>query len=301
MSSFARVLTDNAHELLSLIPTVRDARPDAIHDARVVARRLRAALDLLTRDHRSSRLVEAADLVRRVSRALGRARDVDVSLALLEELERRGTSGSHAIAVCRLELMRARTLTRRRMVKKIDAVAIERLPGLILGPALNVGRVVDVRARERAHELVALIDRASGVYFPRRAHAARIGIKRLRYLLEFSGRDSAHELKALRRAQQILGDIQDRQVLHDLVGRQRDSDSKGADESLEALLGMLEAESVALYASFLERRGDLLLLCEHLCAQSQRRGGAGALITVAAVAAGSLWQIRHRRLSDLAS
>jgi len=302
MSSYASVLKQNAHELLSLVPAVRDANPDAIHDARVITRRLRAALDLLTRDQRLSRLAEAADLVRGVGRALGRARDVDVSLELLEELERRGTPGTHAIAVCRLELMRARTKARRRMVKKVDSLPIDRLPALVSGPVFNVERLIDVRARERARELSALIDRASGVYFPRRAHAARIGIKRLRYLLEFSNHDSASDLKLLRKAQQTLGDIQDRNVLHDLVARQRDAEHESAehesaDES-ESLLGMLEAESVALYASFLEKRDDLLLLCERVSAYSPPRPGARALITLAAVAAGSLWQLRQMRVAQ---
>ena len=183
------------------------------------------------------------------------------------------------------------------MVKKIDGLPVARLPELVSGPLFNVERVIDVRARERARELNQLIDHASGVYFPRRAHSVRIGIKRLRYLLEFSSRDTAHDLKLLRKAQQTLGDIQDRQVLHDLVESQRDLEHASADES-ESLLGMLEAESVTLYASFLEKRDDLLLLCERVSAYSPPRTGAGTLITMAAVAAGSLWQLRHIRLAD---
>jgi len=183
------------------------------------------------------------------------------------------------------------------MVKKIDGLPIARLPELISGPLFNVERVIDVRARERARELTELIDHGSGVYFPRRAHSVRIGIKRLRYLLEFSSRDTAQDLKLLRKAQQTLGDIQDRQVLHDLVESQRDREHESADES-ESLLGMLEAESVTLYASFLEKRDDLRLLCERVSAYSPHRTGAGALITMAAVAAGSLWQLRHMRLAD---
>jgi len=297
MTSFARSLTDNANTLASLIPAVRDGGIEAIHDARVVARRLRAALDIVGQNHAPPRFDEASDVVRRVGRALGRARDVDVSLELLEDLERRATPGAHAIAICRLELMRSRGTKRRRMVKKIDALRVDRLPSLVSGFVPKVGSVIAVRARERARELVDLIEHASGVYFPRRAHAARIGIKRLRYLLEFANGDDPEDVKVLRKSQQILGDIQDRQVLHDLVAAQR-GDNSTADRDLEALLGMLEAESSALYDRFLEHRQDLRLLCEHVIAEGRSGAGRSALVAIAAVTAGSVWHLRRRALSD---
>ena len=299
MSSFDRSLVDNARQLLSSIPGVRDASSDAIHDARVVARRLRAALDVIERSQVAPRFEEAARLVRATGRALGRARDVDVSLALLADLERRATPGAKAITMARLELVRERAAARRRMVKRIDSLQLDRLPILVSGAIPRVDRVIAARARERARELAELIDRASGVYFPRRAHAARIGIKRLRYLLEFGGVGENGQLKSLRKSQQILGDIQDRKVLHDLVADQRraDRDGDGADDEREALLAMLEAESIELYAKFLELREDLLALCHRVAASPRRHTPAAAMVGVAALAAGTLWHTRHRRLA----
>jgi CHAD domain-containing protein len=297
MTSFARSLTANANTLVSLIPAVRDGRVEAIHDARVASRRLRAALDIVGQNHAPPRFEEARNVVRRVGRALGRARDVDVSLELLADLERRATPGVHAIAICRLELMRSRVAKRRRMVKQIDALRVDRLPALVSGFVPKVGGVIAVRARQRAHELIDLIERASGVYFPRRAHAARIGIKRLRYLLEFANGDAASDVKVLRKSQQILGDIQDRQVLHDLVAAQR-GDNSTADRDLEALLGMLEAESSALYDRFLEYRQDLRLLCEHVVSEGRSGAGRTALVAIAAATAGSVWHLRRRALGE---
>ena len=292
MSPLSRSIHESTHDLLELIPGIRDGNVDAIHDARVATRRLRAALDVIG-DRDGGRFEEAAELVRRASRALGKARDIDVSLDLLADLERRATVGAHAITTSRTDLLRQRTAARRRMVKKLDSLHLQRVGTLLSASIPRVGQVIAARARERARDLIAAIDHASGVYFPKRAHAARIGIKKLRYLLEFSETEDAETLKLLRKSQQTLGDIQDRQVLHEIVAAHRSSDAS-SDSEVDALLGMLEAENSVLYERFLERRANLRAVCERVAANGHStRPASAALLTIGAITAGSIWGVRR--------
>ena len=301
MSSLTAALSDNAQILISLVPAVRDAASDAIHDARVATRRLRGALDVLKGPHMPPRLEEAAALARRVARALSRVRDIDVSLALLADLERRAPAAAPAAALCRRELLRALTVARRRLVKKFDELPVERLPELVAGPAPRLNAVLAARGRERARAVADAVNYASGVYFPRRAHAARIELKKLRYLLEFSDFQDEAAFKVLRKSQEILGDIQDRQVLYETVEAMRDDSANGAD--LEPLLGLLEAECVVIYDRFLARRTEVLALCHRIAGMPARHHSMAVkstLITIGAVAAGSVWQLGRRHTRDVA-
>jgi CHAD domain-containing protein len=294
MSPLAAFLDTNAHTLLTLVPALRDGRVEAIHDARVATRRLRAALGIIesTTDH--AHLGEAAQLARRAARALGRVRDLDVALELLADLERRAPAAAQAAAYARQALLRERTAARRRLVKKLDQLSLERLPALVRGGVPRLQRALAHQTRERAEALGRAVEHASGVYFPKRAHAARIEIKQLRYLIEFHDPEDRDALKLLRKSQELLGDIQDRQVVQGIV--ERLGSSEGAPPvDLDPLLAMLEAECVVLYDRFVERRADLLAVCARLAAPAPARPGlvAGTLLTAAAVVAGSLVQ-RHR-------
>jgi CHAD domain-containing protein len=298
MSLLQRFLSDNAQTLVSLVPAVRDASTEAVHDARVASRRLRGALEIVSTHQPERRLEEATAMARRAARALGRVRDIDVSLELLKDLERRAPAAAPGAAACRRELLRARTAARRKLVNRFDTLPIDTLPKLVASAQVRVGRLLAARARERAQILAEAVNHASGVYFPRRAHAARIELKKLRYLLEFS-RYSDADLKLLRKAQEVLGDIQDRQVLHRLAERMRDDKLAGKEE-MDPLLELLEAECTVMYDRFLERRSEILALCRRVSDDATPGFTTlkGTLITVAVVAAGSYWQLHRQRPHD---
>ena len=99
--------------LRRLIPTaIRDNDVDAIHDARVATRRLKAALDLLetTIDHR--RLRPFARTLRKLRRRLGPLRDLDVMGDHLIELKKDATDDQQkAIAWLEIRLQNARKLS----------------------------------------------------------------------------------------------------------------------------------------------------------------------------------------------
>ena len=296
MSPLATFLDSHARGLLTLVPALRDGRVDAVHDARVATRRLRAALGIIESLGDYPHLDEARLLARKTARALARVRDLDVALQLLDDLERRAPSTAPAAAFCRRELFRQRTAARRRLVRKLDGLSLRRLPDLLNGRVPRLDRALADQARTRAAAVAQAVDHASGVYFPRRAHAARIEIKKLRYLIEFHDPSDRESLKVLRKGQEILGDIQDRQVVQgmvqDLLG-----DSPAPDVDLAPLVAMLEAECVMLYDRFIERRGDLLDVCQRVA--SRRSVGrstlvTGALLTAGAVVAGRVVPLRRR-------
>lgn len=288
MSPLATFLDRNARELLTQVPALRDGRVDAVHDARVATRRLRAALGIIESLGDYPHLDEARLLARKTARALGRVRDLDVALQLLDDLERRAPSAAPAAAFCRRELFRQRTAARRRLVKKLDGLSLRRLPELLNGRTPRLDRALADQARTRAAAVAQAVDHASGVYFPRRAHAARIEIKKLRYLIEFHDPSDRESLKVLRKGQEILGDIQDRQVVQGMV-QELLGDSPAPDVDLAPLVAMLEAECVVLYDRFIERRGDLLDACERIASRRTVPRSAlvtGALLTAGAVVAG---------------
>lgn len=290
MASLGSVLSENARSLVTLIPAIRDGATEAIHDGRVATRRIRAALDLVARQRPEPHLEEAAALVRRIARVLGRARDIDVSLELLSDLERRVPAAAHAAALCRSQLTRQRTVARRDLVRKVDGLPLDTLPTLVSVRIPRLEMVLAARARERAADVVDAVHHSSGVYFPKRAHAARVSIKKLRYLLEFSAAPDESALRVLRKSQQILGDAQDRQVLFDVVD---DLGKRSADGELDPLLAQVEAESIHLYDRFLERRPELLQVCQRIATEqpaSRPRALTGTVVMLAAVAAGSAWR-----------
>jgi CHAD domain-containing protein len=296
MSPLASFLDTNAHALLTLVPALRDGRVDAVHDARVATRRLRAALGIIESLGDYPHLDEARLLARKTARALGRVRDLDVALQLLDELERRAPSAAPAAAFCRRELFRQRTAARRRLVKKLDDLSLRRLPELLNGHVPRLDRALADQARNRATGVAQAVGHASGVYFPRRAHAARIEIKKLRYLIEFHDPSDRESLKVLRKGQEILGDIQDRQVVQGMV-QELLGDSPAPDVDLAPLVAMLEAECVVLYDRFIERRADLLDVCERIASRRTVPRTAlvtGALLTAGAVVAGRVVPLRRR-------
>src|SRR3954471_9182912 len=69
------------------LPAAKAGDATSLHQARVATRRLRAALPLVSSGAKGGKVVKS---VRRLTRALGPVRELDVALVILEELERSG-------------------------------------------------------------------------------------------------------------------------------------------------------------------------------------------------------------------
>jgi CHAD domain len=105
------------------------------------------------------------------------------------------------------------------------------------------------------------------VYFPNRAHRARIGVKQLRYAAEIGQATGVSDLrraiKSLRKGQEILGDLHDRQSLSDTLSTYVDRDHVDPDH-IALTSQVLEGEILDLHARYLARRADLREICEEI-------------------------------------
>ena len=232
MTNVERAVQTNLSILLSNAAGLRQGNPEAIHDARIATRRLRALVPIAMAALPDEQRDAAAGMLRRIGRTLGSARDLDVALQQLEGLDLRVPSASRAITSLRLTLMERQASARRQMVKRLEELPLDDLAsvaGMRASPLRLPWRsgtrahAMDTAIESRTHELREDIERAGGVYFPKRAHAVRISVKKLRYLLEFAmdGPARKRTLKALKRAQEKLGTLHDRQTLADVAEEER--------------------------------------------------------------------------------
>ena len=80
------------------MPAAQAGDEISVHQARVASRRLREALPVLGARADEQALDRAEKRVRRITRALGPVRELDVTLLLLAELEGKGAAPKRAIA-----------------------------------------------------------------------------------------------------------------------------------------------------------------------------------------------------------
>ena len=97
-------------------------------------------------------------------------------------------------------------------------------------------------------------DTRGGVLFPNRLHGARVSVKKLRYAMEIAtatGRiDFEHDLRQVRKAQELLGGMHD----HDVLAASLRTARLGA----QRLLPLIELERRRLHTRYLRRRAALL-------------------------------------------
>ena len=266
--------------LRDTLPSVFDGQPNGIHDARIATRRIRELLPLLSSARHHWRLDDLDARFRRLGRSLGRVRDADVRVGLLESLERRIPHAAPALVLVRQQRERRRLQLMRKLIKRLERLdTVELVSALLRGGRVRTPwplspsdrkwrRVLRTTLASRAAAALSAIERASGVYFPNRIHAARIAIKKLRYAMEIAhdaeGHDSADSIRGLKKAQDILGDLHDRQELIDdfCVASSPESTSPSNDDVQVALVRqVVEAEARHLHSRYLQRRERLIGIC----------------------------------------
>ena len=179
MTHLDRVVNVNARVLLSMLAGVREGNTDAIHGARVATRRLRAVLPIAWSNRGERAQENGQRTLRRLARALGRARDVDVALNMLAGLELKAPNAYAAIFRLRAELTSRQWRERRRLIKRLEDLEL-----LEVSASTGLARVLPaiewrtdrrwslledalLRQAERLRESVTA---ATGVYFPNRTH-----------------------------------------------------------------------------------------------------------------------------------
>lgn len=226
-----RALEGRVHALMAglAVPGWQED-PEGLHEVRVGSRRVRAVLDLVEPSLYPGFKRQSRKL-RGLTRALGRTREMDVHIAMLEEAGRlvpalADCAGlEHALE--RIERQRRRA--RRTMSLELERLELKHLPQLLLVPSLpDPFRLGDLPGAvwnclepwlEGAFPSPPLLDQED----PWALHALRIRVKRLRYALEVlaPGFATAPEaqLKHLHAVQTALGNHHDRASLEDLLGK----------------------------------------------------------------------------------
>ena len=272
------LLRQRLETLIDAMPAAQAGDVRSVHLARVATRRLRAALPVLRKSLDAHAIDRAQTRVRRMTRALGPVRELDVSLQQLEEFANRGVATGRAIAKVRQAITRERLKRRRDMLAAITPGKVERLRRELSevgsGPPVGgrPGAIRDAvrRVESRAPRLRKAIESAGSLYVADRLHAVRIAAKKLRYAMEIErelkrSRVTARvrQLKAL---QDLLGRMHDLQVLAEHA-RAVQAEVAGKDrrltEDLESLIGAIEEDCRKEHATYMRRRDRILDLCAH--------------------------------------
>jgi CHAD domain-containing protein len=260
----------------------------SLHQARVASRRLREMLPV-TGVAAGARSGTPRRIVRRLTRALGPVREIDVALALLDEVARRHPKvPAPAIAAVRERLQRERAERQTHMIARLERVKLEKLTRRVrvLGAAIDDSaddaawhEALADRVRSRSRRLRQAIAGAGALYSPERLHAVRIAAKKLRYALELardSGAAPAGSLvRTLKAVQELLGDLNDLQIL---IGHVRAVESPARSEIARGLAGLtraLEDECRQLHARFVRARPRVAGVCQQCLDQVAPRVASG--------------------------
>lgn len=268
--------------LLQAMPAAQAGDQTSVHQARVASRRLRQALPLLGVRADADALDRADRRVRRITRALGPVRELDVTLLLLAELARKRAAPARAIARVREAVAAERQERRREMLAEIKPSKLNKLRKRLVQVAAPESEKVGTRsalaeahaqAAERAARLRAAIDHAGGIYLADRLHRVRVAAKKLRYALEIQRElmrsRSARHLNRLKGQQDRLGRMHDLEILIDraraVQSHLAPRDRRGMAE-LTALIRVLEDECREGHAAYMRARPALLKMCEQIIA-----------------------------------
>jgi len=287
------------------LPAAAKGNVEALHQARVASRRMREALPLVSTGSRGRRLQRQ---IRKITRALGPVRDLDVALQILDEIEEAGETSRSAVGRLRQAVSRERASLYSEMKRRLDDFNLDRLRKRTLSAARRAAdegerrdpkRVARAfqRAANRAERLRAAIEGATGIYLPDRLHDVRIAIKKLRYSLELarelggtrvargrqsganSPRAAAGRIRTLKNTQDLLGRMRDLEVL---IARTRAvQGAPGAPNlktsgELDRLVRRLENECRQLHGHYMSSRQTLLSICEHAISAANARSSADA-------------------------
>ncbi|MDD5543007.1 MAG: CHAD domain-containing protein [Acidobacteriia bacterium] len=208
---------------------------EALHDMRVASRRLREALRVFGFLFSQKRVKPVRRDTRRITRALGLVREVDVNLQQLESF-RPTVSDRHSVGlefIMAVELERQVRL-RKRMLKRLKKLDLSTLRDdvdrLLKHPLLEstegspgqgtpFAEFTAPRIEEGLRPVHEALARLSDHPTPHNYHRLRIGVKRLRYTVELlsrgmKGHHARRVLNNLKSLQDALGTLHDRVVLH---------------------------------------------------------------------------------------
>ena len=234
---------------------------EAVHDARVAARRLLAAGELWAAH--VTPWPGVRDRLPRLVRKLGKVRNLDIAIALLE----RGTEeDAPARRVLARRLRKARKEERLRLKEWLEGRRIDRLQER-MKKVVREARLKPVLDAPSPPDLAPHFARVMSLFAGRtwaptseEAHAIRREARRLRYAHEtlewaYEPGDFDRVVKVLGRLQEFAGDWHDRVILDKFAAREIRKDKVPA--SLARYVAQLQKESHELSDRFLRAASEL--------------------------------------------
>jgi CHAD domain-containing protein len=278
--------------LTRTLPSASKGDVNAIHQARVATRRVRAALPIVTRGSRRRKLKKSFT---RLTRALGGVRELDVAILTLDELASDPSMPSEGLQQLRMVLQEQRQRLYTEMNGIVEHVDLDRLQRKTLAAAeraieedadqSDVKRLKSVtrKAGRRALALQAAIENAGNIYLADRLHQVRIAVKKLRYAMEIArelsrSRASAR-IRLLKNVQDLLGRMHDLEVLITRIRALQGSDrapTLKVSADLDRLVRRLETECRQLHVRYMGFKRKLLELCDYVTAADDRQPASAA-------------------------
>lgn len=272
------LLRQRLETLIEAMPAAQAGDVRSVHQARVATRRLREALPVLRKSLDAHAIDRARHRVRRMTRALGPVRELDVSLQHLEEFANRGVVSGRAVASVRQSITEERLRRRRDMLTAITPGKVDRLrrelSSVGSGPEVGgrPGAIRDAvqRVERRAGRLREAIDDAGSLYLADRLHLVRIAAKKLRYAMEIErelkrSRVTAR-IRQLKTLQDVLGHMHDLHVLAEHT-RAVQAGLAGNDrrliEDLDALIVTIEEDARTEHGKYMRKREAILKLLDN--------------------------------------
>ncbi len=276
------VLRRNFVELLGHEPGTRLGDDvEELHDMRVAARRLRAALSLFS-SYYPPEFDEARNELRWIASALGEVRDLDVQLSEIQgwkaQLDPRDSAALDALIA---ELNRRRDAARDRMLEALNSERYGQFVSdfsarLIAGPETSDSSPALVAAPDlvlrRFRKFQRKADRLRRDSADAEFHAVRVEGKRLRYALEFVrplyGKMVGQFIEHLVAVQDVLGRHQDSIIAIDHL-RDLSSDAEAHLDSATVFAIGRVAERYAMAA--VESRGEFPKVYKQLSGKRRER------------------------------
>jgi CHAD domain-containing protein len=248
-----------------------------VHQARVATRRLREAVPVLATGLKHSKAGKARRKIRRLTRALGTVRELDVTLQLIGELMQASNLPRPALEEVRRHVVEERDKRRSVMLERLEGVDVDKLRRRLssvveaLEASSDEGwrQVLSARLVNRARRLKTAVEQAGHIYAPERLHEVRIAAKKLRYGVELAAdggvRSAAPLVARIKRVQDLLGRLHDMQILQTHIGAVQSgagADREGMHDALAATATHVESECRHLHARYLMNVNSIQEVCE---------------------------------------
>jgi CHAD domain-containing protein len=250
--------------LVKELPRAERGDVKGVHRARVASRRLREAVAAVNGTAPGHVRSARRDL-RRVTRALGGVREMDVALKLLAEPPSGESWPAPAVAAVIRQCEATRDERRTQLADALEKVEVSNLADAVGGIRDALDRraqarptgALTSRVRKRAREFQRALAAAGTLYAPARLHAARLAAKKLRYTLELAreaGRISlAADLRQLESLQGLLGRLHDFQIVQERTqaALAEAAGDRSTMRALEIFEAAIERRCRELHARFL--------------------------------------------------